>query len=294
MFQTAAWNLLAARAFQSREAPLVVFVENDTGAAIIPASQLQSGQIGLLGDVLFDYRDLLAQGDESVARRAWEVLARHGSAFSTTALRGEKARLRWSAAGFATPTFAAAPEVVRRDISAESFAAEHTRAARLLRRLVRAGAELRSYPGTESALVRRIYLLKAQQWLGREDNLFADPARVEFIVAAAALGNACDVFTLEQGSTIIAALVTFRDHGVRRFYTTYFDRAWAHHSPGVALLFEVTRQSLAQDLDCDYMTGEQPHKMRLATRAVPLFRAQASAAQLQAVAQSRPAFEIAA
>jgi CelD/BcsL family acetyltransferase involved in cellulose biosynthesis len=80
------------------------------------------------------------------------------------------------------------------------------------------------------------------------------------------------VYTLTQRATLVAALVTFRDGNTRRFYTTYYDHAWAHFSPGMVLLFEITRQSLEEGLNCDYMTGEQPHKTRLATGGVPLFR----------------------
>ena len=293
-FQSPAWNLLAADIFHAKEAPLIVFVENDAGAVIIPACVSSSGQIGLVGDVLFDYRDILAHGDETVVAHAWEVVAQHGTSFSATAIRGEKACQRWCAAGFLSSSFASAPEVVRRDMSPDTFAAEHTRSARLLRRLVRHGVELKLHSGTDSTLVRRIYLLKAQQLLGTENNLFADPARIEFMVAAAGLGNSCEIFTLEQGSTIVAALVTFRDHGVRRFYTTYFDRAWAHHSPGVALLYEVTRLSLAQNLDCDYMTGEQPHKMRFATCSMPLYQVGADLAHLRSIALHWPQVETAA
>ena len=46
---------------------------------------------------------------------------------------------------------------------------------------------------------------------------------------------------------------------------------------------EVTCQSLAAGLDCDYMTGEQPYKMRLATASAPLYRLQATPQQLAAL-----------
>jgi hypothetical protein len=97
------------------------------------------------------------------------------------------------------------------------------------------------------------------------DNLFVDPRRVEFVLRA-------------------AALVTLRDGRVSRFYTTWFDDAWAHYSPGTALLFEVTRRSLAEGLDCDYMTGTQSQKLRFRIGSIPLFRAEASAEQLAQIA----------
>ncbi len=42
-------------------------------------------------------------------------------------------------------------------------------------------------------------------------------------------------------------------------------------------------ESLAAGLDCDYMTGEQPYKMRLATNSVPLYNVRATAEELAAL-----------
>ena len=41
------------------------------------------------------------------------------------------------------------------------------------------------------------------------------------------------------------------------------------------MIFDVTRESLAEGLDVDFMTGEYPYKNRLATAMVPLFRVSA-------------------
>jgi hypothetical protein len=46
------------------------------------------------------------------------------------------------------------------------------------------------------------------------------------------------------------------------------------------MIFDVTRESLAEGLDVDFMTGEYPYKNRLATAMVPLFRVQATAGQM--------------
>jgi hypothetical protein len=40
---------------------------------------------------------------------------------------------------------------------------------------------------------------------------------------------------------------------------------------------------LIAGVDCDYMTGEQPYKLRLATVSVPLYRLRATAHQLAAL-----------
>jgi CelD/BcsL family acetyltransferase involved in cellulose biosynthesis len=168
-----------------------------------------------------------------------------------------------------------------REISAEAFAKVHSRLERTLRRLTEQGATLFQYDGNASGLISWIYRQKAAQFQGHPDNLFADQARVEFMAAACRLDPAaCDIFTYQAKGQLVAALVTFQDHHVRRFYTIWIDPAWAQFSPGTALLYEVTRRSLAAGLDCDYMTGEQPHKMRFATSLVPLFRINAPAEAL--------------
>ena len=75
------------------------------------------------------------------------------------------------------------------------------------------------------------------------------------IEAARLEAGDCKIYALEQAEELVAAVLTFRDGGIRRFYTIYFDPAWAHYSPGQALLFEATALSLEEGLSCDYMTG---------------------------------------
>jgi CelD/BcsL family acetyltransferase involved in cellulose biosynthesis len=295
VFQSPAWNLLAARVFAGSDEPLVIDAENDSGAAIIPAC-ISSNHVSLLGEALFDYRDVLVAGDQDVLCRAWQQVAMTNRPLSVTALHGERPRRRWEKLGFTTAPFCNAPAVRRADISADDFAKTHTRSARLLRRLARAGVEVQTRGGGESALVREIYEAKARQLAATPGNLFADRRRIDFMAAIAAAEPGCEIFTLEAAGALVAALVTFRDelHSVRRFYTVYYDHAWAHQSPGVALLFEVTRRSLEQGLDCDYLTGEQPHKTRFATHLAPLFRVEAKAAELARISRPAPALQLAA
>ena len=265
---------MAAEVFGEREVPYVVCVENATGAALIPAA-IAGGRITFLGETLFDYRDVLVAGDSEALSIAWRELARLGLPLAVNGIRG-RPKL-WSA--FDLRPFSKAPCVLLQ--GASRFAA-HSHAGRLMRRLQRKGAKLRQYDGTATDLLREIYRRKAAQ---SGDNLFTDPRRVDFVLRAVALAPAAvDVFTFETADTLIAALVTLRDGRVRRFYTSCFDKAWAHDSPGTALLYQVTRQSLAAGLDCDYMTGTQPQKLRFASASVPLFRAEATAHQLMHIA----------
>jgi CelD/BcsL family acetyltransferase involved in cellulose biosynthesis len=91
----------------------------------------------------------------------------------------------------------------------------------------------------------------------------------------------CTTWSYEHGDGwVAAALVTFQHKSVRHFYTIHYDPRWEWYSPGQCLIFEVTRESLKEGLDVDFMTGEYPYKNRLATAMVPLYRVAASAQQV--------------
>jgi CelD/BcsL family acetyltransferase involved in cellulose biosynthesis len=277
-FQDFAWNHLAALHFGARESPLVVLVESDGGAALIPAA-LTGQSLTFLGECLFDYRTVLVAGDTAILQRGWEELARLRLPLDIVALRGIENR---DLLGPLAPhPFCNAPAVRCADLTAEQFAARHGRLGRYWRRLQRRGAHLVRYDGRSGDLLRWLYRRKAAQFEGRDNNIFRDESRIDFLVAAAAVQpHQCEIFTLECERQVIAGLVTFLDGPVRRFYTIYFDPAWARDSPGTVLIYEVTRRSLAAGLDCDYMTGEQPHKLRFASFMVPLFRVHATADDL--------------
>ena len=279
VFQDFELNLLAAERFAKREEPYVICAESESGAAIVPAALRRSdGTIRLLGEELFDYRTFLHRGDDEVLRAALAVLGELGRPLEIVAVR--EADRNVVTEELELLPFAAAPGVSCRQVSAEEFAAGHSRLARNLRRMERLGLQLRRHDGASQKLLRRIYAAKAEQ---SESSLFHDSTRVEFLVSAAAkMPNVFEIFTLENGETMAAALVTLRDGVWRRFYTGWFAAAYQKHSPALALIFEVTRQSLAQALDCDYMTGEQPYKLRLATNSVPLHRVNALSEALSA------------
>jgi CelD/BcsL family acetyltransferase involved in cellulose biosynthesis len=280
VFQNFGLNFLAAEHFAGREEPYVIRAESPGGAAIIPAALRKSdGSIRLLGEELFDYRCFLHQGDPEILRSALAALAELQRpleivALPATHIAGANGRLELL-------PFAAAPFLSRAHLSAEQFAAAHPRLARNLRRMSRLGFDLRCYDGAHTQLLRSIYAGKAAQ---SATSLFHDSARIEFMVRAAALmPQVFEIFTLEDGPRMAAALVTLREPGCRRFYTGWFAPFLGKHSPALSLIYEVTRQSLLNGLDCDYMTGEQAYKMRLATSSVPLYRLRATAEQLRAV-----------
>jgi len=276
-FQSFDLNLLAAERFAEREEPFVVCAESERGAAIVPAALRRGeGTIRLLGEELFDYRCFLHQGDPEILRAALAALAQLGRPLEITAMReAEAAALKDE---LPLLLFCYAPAITCRDISAKKFVAAHPRLARNLRRLAGLGYTLRNYRGDYPGLLRFIYKKKAAQ---NSSSLFHDPVRIDFMVnAAMLLPDAFEIFTLEDDAAIAAAVVSLREAGCRRFYTGWFSPELEKHSPALSLIYEVTRQSLAAGLDCDYMTGEQPYKLRLATGSVPLYRVLATPEQM--------------
>ncbi|HLY92695.1 MAG TPA: GNAT family N-acetyltransferase [Candidatus Angelobacter sp.] len=285
IFQLFDLNRLAADAFAGREEPFIVCAEASYGTAIIPAAIRRDGSVALLGEELFDYRCFLHQGDPEVLHTALAAVAELGRPLEIKAVRARD----MSAWGDRLPSvpFCGAPAVLVRNAGVEQFAMAHSRLGRNLRRLARLGFALRRYYGDYPGLVRFIYTKKAAH---TPDCLFRDPVRIEFMVQAAAfLRERCEIFTLEDDASIAAALVVLREESCRRFYTGWFAPELEKHSPGLSLIYEITRQSLAEGLDCDYMTGEQPYKLRLATSSEPLYRVHATAEQLGLFAQERVA-----
>jgi CelD/BcsL family acetyltransferase involved in cellulose biosynthesis len=282
IFQNFDWNLLAARQFSDREEPFVVVAEASYGLAIVPAARLlHDDRLRLLGEELFDYRHFLHHGEPDVLRAALSALARAGSPLEIVAMREcDKSEaledLEWE-------PFSLAPSVTLAEISAERFAASHLRLARNLRRLERMGFRIRTHSGDNSSLLRSIYEIKAQH---DPVSLFRDQRRVDFMMQAGRLQpERVEVFTIESETCIAAALVTFREPAVRRFYTCSFSPEFAKLSPAMALIHRVTYDSLQSGMDCDYMTGEQGYKLRLATGTTKLFRLKAKPDELAALWQ---------
>jgi CelD/BcsL family acetyltransferase involved in cellulose biosynthesis len=294
VFQRFAWNRLAAGYFSDRVTPHIVCVEGEAGAAILPAGlNHASGHLELLGEALFDYRDVLHAGEEEPLQHAWRLLASLRLPMRIIAVDQASAQRRWG--DFPLTPFVSAPRVDRGAIDEAAFRMAHARLGRQMRRLQKQGAEFHTHAGGETQVLRRLYEGKRADFAADgQHNVFLDRRRADFLVAAAALEDSdCAVYTLEKQDELVAGVVTFRDEGIRRFYTIYFNPRWARYSPGVALLYEATARSLGEGFCCDYMTGEYPYKLRLANATQPLFRVDLSARQLAEIASRGPALEAA-
>ncbi|HKV40657.1 MAG TPA: GNAT family N-acetyltransferase [Blastocatellia bacterium] len=290
LFQRHQWNLLAAKIFGRREEPFFVLAENNHGAAILPAViQVQSRRIGFAGEALFDYRDYLAVGDSAPLVSAWQELAAVEMPMSVTAICRSHAPI-WQ--HMQKEFFSRAPRIYRSQMTSDQLVQNHPRAFSRIRKLERIGLRITQHSGG-SPIVADIYRRRTAQSTPGE--LFHDPLRSEFMRTICRMeGSRCEVFALEHGSTLAAALVTFRESEWRRFYTIFYDHRWARFSPGVSLLFEVVRRSLEQGISVDLMTGEQTYKMRIAQTSDDLFTASATAAGMGEIFAASAAAEWAA
>lgn len=256
LFQSYAFNEIAARVFAERERPHVVVVESGSAAVIIPAC-VRRDSISLLGEELFDYRRVLGD-DAPLLERAWEEIARLGLPLEIKAVRGA-GTMGLRAQAFAGAAYRRACERLLRNKQVE----------RNWRRMAEQGLEYRGIgpSGDRASAVRRMYARKGQSESG---SLFQDALRVEAVAQMAATWES-EVHTIERQGELAAAILTFMDGAVCRFYGTYYDARWAQYSPGIALLDRVVREAQARGLDFDFMTGEQSYKLRFATEIVPLF-----------------------
>jgi len=286
LFQSYELNRRAAEWFAARETPHVIVAESGTGMAILPAVR-RKRELGLIGETLFDYRDVLSAGEPKVLEDALRELARLGLSLEVTALRGPQVRARWQS--LQPMEFCNAPTTRRCDITAEEFAAAHWKSAKASRRLARTGFRLLRQEEGFERIAEWVYRRKAE-WSGKSENLFQDKARQDFMLHVVCNGVCnCTIWSYcNPEGDIAAALVTFQHGLCRHFYTIHHDHRWERFSPGQVLIFDVTRESLAEGLDVDFMTGEYPYKNRLATAMVPLFRVAASPGQMASWKSSIP------
>jgi CelD/BcsL family acetyltransferase involved in cellulose biosynthesis len=287
IFQSFAWNRLAAQIFR-HQSPYVVHARSEHAELLVPAAIHEGWCLTLLGEALSDYLDFLACGDpgdlEELLAAAWPELARLRLPLGFQSVRPEAHFDFWER--LAPEPFVQAPRARSSEISADHFAARHPKLHERYAKLQRKGAKLILLsPTREADLIRDIYFAKAEQFALSGNNLFADRRRIEFMVRACTLPETrCEMFALEWSGNLLAVLVTFREPEVRRIYGIWFDHRWARYSPGMLILYEVIRRSLAEGLEADLLTGEQPHKLRLATSAVQLYRVEAAAEELSILA----------
>jgi CelD/BcsL family acetyltransferase involved in cellulose biosynthesis len=273
VFQQFHWNRLAAEIFDARERPHVIVATRDHHSVILPLVIRNNRTAALLGESLFDYRDMLSTGDPELEFAALGEASKLRLPLEITALTPEAAQ-RWNI--FSLKPFCSAPRIVRANCSSERLVESHRRLGRHSRRLAARSAQLKHRDGSDREFIRDLYAKKSLQ----DGSLFTDSLRRDFMERVCQEeGNRCRIFTYETSTDIVAALLTLHSDHARLFYTTYFDTEWQAFSPGQVLLFQASVEVLRDNLDCDFLTGEYPYKMRLANHSIPLMRLEASTEQ---------------
>jgi CelD/BcsL family acetyltransferase involved in cellulose biosynthesis len=275
LFQTYEWNLEAARVFGEREVPFVVAVEDGHSCAIIPgAIRLRDHVFTLLGEELFDYRSVLSVGALG-CMHAWDEVARLEVPLSVHAIR-EVDLYHWR--GIQSKRFTGAPF-----LKAEQRFYAHPRLEQNLERLLAAGCRLESLSDDLRSPVGEMYRLKAAQ---DPSCLFRDDPRIELVQRMVmTCREGCELLRLMHNETLVSAMLIFRDRGWQRFYATYFDPRWAQYSPGITLVHYAVKRAHDAGYNFDFMTGEQPYKLRLAKGVEGLYRGFAEPEQIQKIAR---------
>lgn len=282
-FQRFSWNRLAAEIFAQREEPHVIVARREPSLVIIPLAMRRDGTATLMGEALFDYRDMLSSGDRALEIAALEYASQLGVGLDITALT-PKTVGHW--APLQGQAFCNAPRIVRAFCSPDDLRIAHRRLGRHARRIAAAGITLHRRDGLDREFVAEFYERRAAS----EESLFTDPLRREFMSRICfAEGERCEIISYETDLGMVAAILSFRSAHARHFYTTYYDTEWAEFSPGQVLLYEKSLETLSDGLDCDFMTGEYAYKTRLAKSNVPLLRLRVSAEDWKRAMASRSA-----
>lgn len=107
----------------------------------------------------------------------------------------------------------------------------------------------------------------------REQDNVLDECAVRWLQAMVAHEpTMTELWQLHRGDETIAGLLSWRSTPVRYAYTISYRRDAAAMSPGILLLYGILCDSVAEGLQFDFLTGEQPFKLRFADARRRLLR----------------------
>lgn len=266
-----------ARAFAPEIEVRILVAE---GVPVILPFVLRNGQLGLIGEGLFDYQDLC--GDPGAFTPELQVESRwlaSGWKWNRVQITGVPAASPsgdyWNSwAG--RQDFASAP---RRPAQAPPLPRQHPRYARRWRRAVAMGIRLHceTAPAKRRAVLHWLLERKAEHF-GTSNVLQPLACRwLETMVENEP--DMAELWSLRSGDEILSALLCWRGVAARSAYTISYDQRAAELSPGVLLLYAVVCRCGEERMDFDFLTGEQSFKQHFATEATRLLRFHGSARQ---------------
>jgi Acetyltransferase (GNAT) domain len=251
-----------------REAEIAVWTSRD--APLVVPLAIRGGRLGLIGEGLFDYLDLIGgrarEAENEAAEAAHSLVWRKGR--STGIPEASLHHGFWRRLAGAARPYSAAP--VR--AAGGDLEREHARAAW---RWAKAGAELTRAEDGDARRRLLAWLLdrKARGLAARGQASVIGRLEQAWIVAMVE-HEACfaELWELRRRGERLAALLCWRDARTRYAYTIAYDPGAAALSPGVLALYGVLRHTMKEGRCFNFLTGEQAFKLRFATHRERLLR----------------------
>lgn len=244
----------------------------------LAAFTLHQGRLALLGQGLFDYVDLVGEASLTAQRQLacqlldWDEWRQ----FDATGVPADSPFTEfWQAFAPEQKAFSVAPLLRYLD----RFSSAHPRLARRLRQYRRTGWVLRQVRERHERQAFLPWILEQKrqtlQAQGCSNVLDGDAARwLQAMVEHEPVLT--ELWQLYRGAETAAGLLTWRSTSVRSAYTISYRGGAAAMSPGILLLYGVLCDSVAEGLHFDFLTGEQPFKLRFADARRHLLRVRRS------------------
>ncbi len=240
----------------------------------LAAFTVRNGQLRLLGQGLFDYVDLIGTASPAAQRQLalqlldWEEWRQ----FEATGVPADsRFTALWEALQPDQDLYSAAPLL----LNPLRFQHEHRRIARRWQQCLQAGWQLRQVAHSEErqTLLHWILEQKEQALRARGCRNVLDGAAARWLEAMVTHApEVTELWQLHRGAETTAGLLSWRSTPVRYAYTISYSGQAAAMSPGTLLLYGVLCNSVAAGLRFDFLTGEQPFKLRFADARRRLLR----------------------
>ncbi len=269
VFQEYAFARQWARTFAC-EAEIAVWANNDP-PLIVPLA-IRAGRLGLIGEGLFDYLDVIGGGSPDAGCEAAEAaLALDWRASRFTGIpAGSPHEGFWRALAGAALPFAAAP--VR--ASGSGLDREHPRIARRWA-ATRVTVALAEAPAARRRRLAWLLDHKARELATRGmANVLGRLEQAWLVAMVEQEPRLSELWELQRGGDTLAALLCWRGQRVRYAYTISYEPRAAALSPGVLALYGVLRHTMSEGRSFNFLTGEQEFKLRFATHREQLLRYQ--------------------
>lgn len=240
----------------------------------LAAFTVRNGQLTMLGQGLFDYVDMVGTASPAAQRQLARQLLdwQEWRQFEATGVPADsRFTVFWEALQPEQEIYSAAPLL----LNPLRFQQEHGRAAHRWRQCLQAGWQLRQLwqHDERQALLHWILEQKEQALRAQGRCNVLDQAAVRWLQTMVTRApEMTELWQLHRGAETIAGLLSWCSTPVRYAYTISYSGQAAAMSPGILLLYGVLCNSVAAGLRFDFLTGEQPFKLRFADARRRLLR----------------------